>query len=229
MSQENSSETRAKGNGRISLKRNHIISIAFVVGVVIGMAIIGPMLMNLNSSNNASTDEWESLEVLGEAPDFTLINQDGQNVSLSDLKGNCILVDFIYTRCPMVEMCPRSTSNFAEVQMYIRDQWDGESKKNVTFISISFDSKYDNPKKLKVYGESFGANFSSWHFLTGDNETIDRVMDGFGVYYAEESDGTFGHTMMAALIDQESRIRKKYYGKIYEIEDVIKDIKQLLN
>ncbi|MAK04797.1 MAG: SCO family protein, partial [Euryarchaeota archaeon] len=38
------------------------------------------------------------------ATDFILINQDGENVSLSDFEGKIIVVAFTFTTCP--DFCP---------------------------------------------------------------------------------------------------------------------------
>ena len=45
------------------------------------------------------------LPVLREAPDFTLTNQDGLEVRLSDFRGKVVVMDFIYTSCP--DVCGR--------------------------------------------------------------------------------------------------------------------------
>jgi len=43
--------------------------------------------------------------------DFTLINQLGDTVSLSDLSGKTLIVDFFFTRCNTI--CPILTSNLS--------------------------------------------------------------------------------------------------------------------
>lgn len=211
------------------IKQTHIILMAISIGIVLSVGIFGPIILDILTPESDPIIESEPLKNLGQAPNFTLINQDGQNVSLSDLSGKSILIDFIYTRCPMANMCPKSTSNFAQIQQEIQSRGTIELIDKVCLITISFDSNYDTPQKLKQYGERYGANFSFWQFLSGDNESIRQVMDGFGVYYNEAGNGTFDHTMMSMLIDQKSVIRKRYYGNIYEIESVLDDIQQLVD
>ncbi|MEJ7604702.1 MAG: copper-binding protein [Bryobacteraceae bacterium] len=48
-------------------------------------------------------------------PDFTLIDQSGRQVSLLSLRGQVLAVQFIYTRCPMPDVCPRLAASFAAV------------------------------------------------------------------------------------------------------------------
>ncbi len=40
-------------------------------------------------------------------PDFTLTDQSNRTVHLSDFHGRVIAIDFIYTRCPLPDVCPR--------------------------------------------------------------------------------------------------------------------------
>src|SRR2546429_3842046 len=45
--------------------------------------------------------------------DFTLTDQLRQPVRLSDFRDKVIAVDFIYTRCPLPDVCPRLSATFA--------------------------------------------------------------------------------------------------------------------
>src|SRR5262245_47872925 len=55
-------------------------------------------------------------------PDFELVNQRGRAVRLSDFHDRVILVNFIYTRCPLPEVCPQLAANFAMVQRRFRER-----------------------------------------------------------------------------------------------------------
>ncbi|MBA46277.1 MAG: hypothetical protein CMB31_06805, partial [Euryarchaeota archaeon] len=50
-------------------------------------------------------------------PDFTLTDQDGNNVSLSDFKGKVVVVAFIFTSCP--DVCPaiEHTLNYVDFML----------------------------------------------------------------------------------------------------------------
>ena len=47
------------------------------------------------------------------APDFRLTDHRGESLALSDLRGKLVAVNFIYTRCPMSDVCPRLAASFA--------------------------------------------------------------------------------------------------------------------
>ncbi len=49
-------------------------------------------------------------------PDFSLTDRAGRSVKISDFRRRLIAVDFTYTRCPMPDVCPRLSANFARLQ-----------------------------------------------------------------------------------------------------------------
>ena len=51
-------------------------------------------------SNGASPQNYESAQVGNRAPDFELNNLEGQLVSLGDLRGKPVLINFWATWCP---------------------------------------------------------------------------------------------------------------------------------
>ena len=48
-------------------------------------------------------------------PDFAVTTQDGRTLRLSDLRGEVVVLTFIYTRCPLPEFCPAMDAKFAEL------------------------------------------------------------------------------------------------------------------
>src|SRR5216110_852216 len=73
------------------------------------------------------------------APDFTLTDgPTGQVITLSSLKGQVVLLTFLYTRCP--DACPLT----AETIRSARDTL-GDSAKDVMFVAVSVDPQGDTP------------------------------------------------------------------------------------
>jgi protein SCO1/2 len=75
----------------------------------------------------------ERLPVIGPAPGFTLTSQDGQSVSLGDLRGKAVAVTFIYASCP--DTCPLLTDKMARVQ----DALGADFGSKIAFVSITVD------------------------------------------------------------------------------------------
>ncbi len=143
-------------------------------------------------------------------PSFSLIDQSGSTVALSDFRGKVVVVDFIYTRCPLPDVCPRLSANFASV-----------SKKlpNVEFLSITIDPQFDTPAVLTAYARRWQAG-PSWKFLTGTAEQIREVAGLFGlVYWPEE--GSITHTVATAVIGRDGTLAAKIDGAGYRPDQLL--------
>jgi protein SCO1/2 len=141
-------------------------------------------------------------------PDFRLTDQTGVPVALSALKGKVVAVTFIYSRCPLPDYCPRMIENFRAV----RQRFAAQMATDLVLLTISFDPKYDTPEILTRYATSQRAGGPGWHFLTGDQASIERVCNAFGIqYWAEE--GLITHTLQTAVIDREGNLAATVEGK----------------
>jgi protein SCO1/2 len=143
-----------------------------------------------------------------EMPDFDLIDQAGRPVVLSALKGKVVAVTFIYSRCPLPDYCPRMIENFKA----LRDRFSSRMDRDLVFLTVSFDPRFDTPDVLAKYAASQRAGGPGWHFLTGDPAKIERVCNAFGIqYWAEE--GLITHSLQTAVIDRAGRLAATVEGK----------------
>jgi protein SCO1/2 len=108
----------------------------------------------------------------GAISDFTLIDQDENNVTLSLSNGEILVVAFIFTRCP--DVCPVITQSLKSVQ----DGLSSDYSDDVGFMSISVDPEYDTPERLKAFTELHDVN---WPHLTGDLEAMEELWNNFGL------------------------------------------------
>jgi len=141
-------------------------------------------------------------------PEFELTDQAGASVSLSSLHGKIVAVNFIYSRCPLPDYCPRMVENFRALRTRFLDRMD----RDLVFLTVSFDPQYDTPAILAQYAASQRAGGPGWHFLTGDPAKIERVCDAFGIqYFADE--GLITHSLQTAVIDRDGRLAATVEGK----------------
>ena len=119
---------------------------------------------------------WHSVKNLN----FT--NQLGQQVSLDDLKGKVIVLDFFFTRCPTI--CPQLGVAMKRLQRSFPN-----NDSIVQFVSISVDPKHDSVGQLRKWAEKFDVNPDSWWLLTGDRDSIYKFYYSicFWVKYSRES------------------------------------------
>ena len=98
-------------------------------------------------------EKVKELPVIGQIPAFDLIDQDGEQFTLDDLKGNVWLADFIFTTC--AGPCPIMTERMSTVQ---RDLI-GIDK--LQFVSFTVNPDYDTPEVLKKYAKRFDADINT--------------------------------------------------------------------
>lgn len=163
-----------------------------------------------------------------EVPDFTLVNQDGKDIRLSNFRGKALLLTFIYTRCPIPEYCDLMSNNFAKVDHQLKQQADVYSKTHL--LSITIDPEYDTPKVLRSYGaahtERYEAEtFEHWDFATGTKDQIKGIAQFFGLRYFQASDQIV-HSLRTAIISPDLKVVKIYRDNEWKPEDVVTELQK---
>jgi protein SCO1 len=145
-------------------------------------------------------------------PDFTLIDQSGRAVRLSSFQGQLVAVDFIYTRCPLPDVCPRLSANFARLQKRFAGK--------IVLLSITLDPRHDTPEVLAEYAGRWRADAHAWLFLTGSEDDIKKVAGHFGVVYWPE-EGAITHTSSTAIIDRAGNLAALVEGSSFTSQQLI--------
>jgi protein SCO1/2 len=153
-------------------------------------------------NGKATTDTiWHKVKNI----EFT--NQLGKKVSLYDLKGKIIVIDFFFTRCPSI--CPGLARSMKRLQ-------DSFLKNDsiVQFISISIDPEHDSVPQLRAFADRINANHDSWWFVTGNKKEIyDFALNELKAGLADtEVDSSFIHTENFFLLDSSFIVRGWYNG-----------------
>jgi protein SCO1/2 len=135
------------------------------------------------------------LETGALVPDFELVDQIGRPTRLSEFKGKIIVLQFIYTRCPVANVCPRLSSNFAFLQRKFRDHLG----RNLMLVSISIDPEHDTSGVLAEYAKNWRADAEGWRLLTGPVADIAEFGKSFGLIFWPD-EGAIGHNAITAVI-----------------------------
>ena len=161
------------------------------------------------------------------APDFELKDADGRTVRLSDLRGQVIVLNFIYTTCP--DVCPLHAERIAEVQAMVNQT---PMKDLVRFISITTDPETDTPQALRDYGPAHGLDHANWVFLTSGPErsvATRRLAERYGLRFDKTDDGTQIHAVVTHVIDREGRWRAKFHGLRFDPANLVVFVNALVN
>ncbi len=160
-----------------------------------------------------------------EVPDVKLFNQDGRPFGPKQFRGRALVVNFIYTRCPLPDQCPLLSANFAQLNSAILA--DEALRKRTHLLSVTLDPEYDRPPVLKAYGKTYaGGRFDNWDFATGEAAEVRRLAEFFGLTYKAEGDQVI-HSLRTAVVTPEGKLLKIYRGNEWKPGEVLNDLKNL--
>jgi protein SCO1 len=146
---------------------------------------------------------------------ITLQNQLGETVSLHDLRGKIVVVDYFFTHCPSI--CPFLTKNMKGLQdaLKMKDVTKRIDTSFVHFVSFTVDPERDTVAAIRRYADHFGVNSDVWWMLTGPKKTIyDFALNEvkLGLQDGEGVDSNFIHTQKFVVLDRKGVVRGYYDG-----------------
>ena len=116
--------------------------------------------------------EFRGNELTGgeRAADFALYDQFGSEVSLSERRGDVVVLTFLYTYCP--DICPVVAGHLAD----LRDELSGEPglMDRVSILVVSVDPERDTVDRAREYSDWYGM-LDGWSYLVGGRERLERI------------------------------------------------------
>lgn len=196
--QSDSSATTAPKRPRLFLWLALLV-ILLVGGVAIWSVVNGRLPFAAPSFNGTVIQSPDPVA------DFTLTASTGERLSLSDLRGQVVLLYFGYTFCP--DACPTTLDELKKVPAALGDQAD-----EVQVVMVTVDPRRDTPEVLREYLAYFDPSFLG---LTGSEEEVLAAASPLGIYFAahEGSPATgylVDHTTSVLAIDKEGYLRLLY-------------------
>jgi len=181
------------------------------------------LLILINGCGTPAMDDYSSER-------FELVDQNGESVIFpGDFEGSPLIVGFIYTNCP--DICSFITANVGNIHEEVDDPGDTQ------FVLITFDPQRDTAEVLKKYAQAFEMDREPFHFLTGDPETIEALMERVSVrtqesYSKDLESGErlyfINHSDKILLINQNSQLIFDYGGSMTPIPIIVEDLNKLL-
>lgn len=136
-------------------------------------------------------------------PDVELVDQDGRSARFrSELIGDrYAAITFVFTRCPTI--CPMLNGIFKRLQNEIPERLGNDT----VLLTVSVDPVNDIPERLKEHAERLRAE-PGWRFLTGEQETVNRLLRALEVYTPDPSD----HAPTVFVVDGRTDVWTRLYG-----------------
>ncbi len=135
---------------------------------------------------------------------FTFANQKGDSITLQNMKGRIVVVEYFYSTCKGI--CPTMNENMTKVYEAFRNDND------VLILSHTVDPFRDSVQALQIYSQQFGADPEHWMFLTGDKKALyDQARYSYLITAVENKEvhieDDFIHEKYFVLIDKQGRLR----------------------
>jgi len=151
-------------------------------------------------------------------PDPAFVDQRGAAFSLHDLRGQSVVLAFIYTRCTDIRECPLVSGKFAALQRLFRGA-------PVHLVEVSLDPSYDRPRILAAYARRFDADPTRWTFATGDPKTVLNFVDQFSVTAFPDPRLGVIHSERTVLIDPNGVIRNLVDDIAWSPSEIVTEVR----
>ncbi len=148
-------------------------------------------------------------------PDFALIDQAGQTAHLTQFRGKVVALTFAYSRCPNPNYCFRLSNNLAQLKARFHAAAGGD----LILLTIVIDPAQDRGKALERYADTWKADPSTWHFLTGSVADVRRAAELFGMNFWSD-EGFLTHSFHTAVIDREGKLAANLEGNQFTAEQL---------
>jgi cytochrome oxidase Cu insertion factor (SCO1/SenC/PrrC family) len=137
------------------------------------------------------------------APAFSLIDQNGQAVSLATLHGKELALTFLDPVC--TSDCPLIAQEFRAANGVL-----GADSRNVELVAIDANPRYRSTDFLAAFDQQEGlARVPNWLYLTGSLPQLEAVWRAFGVQIDYAPGGAMiDHSEIAYVIDASGRTRE---------------------
>ena len=149
------------------------------------------------------------------------LSTENKEIQLSDFKSKFIAISFIFSKCPMPNMCPASIYKNQYLSTIFKSN-------DIKFLMVSFDYLYDTPEVLSnVYGN---INTENLIFLSSYNHIDDiyTLTQQAGVGYWGVEENNIGHTMRTIILDQNLKLVKTLDGMDWNPGEAKKSIENLI-
>jgi len=135
------------------------------------------------------------------APDFRLVNQFGQPMSLSQFRGKVVILAFSDSQCTTV--CPLTTVGMVEAKELL-----GTAGEHVQLLGVNANPQATATADVMAYSQAHSM-VNQWDFLTGSPAQLRAVWKDYHIY-AQIQAGQIDHTPAVYVIDQRGREQKLY-------------------
>ena len=191
--------------------------------LLFGLACVGTVAA---VAQTAAPDESAALATSQAAigrqlDDYPFIDQNGQPLRLSSLRGRPVVLSLVYTSC--FRICSGLTLHLRDV---VSEAQRALGPDTFTVLTVGFDTPNDTPERMRLYAQERGAQMQGWHFASADAATVDRLARDVGFTYRRSPKG-FDHITQTTIIDGSGHVVLQVYGQDFRPPSLVEPLKRL--
>jgi protein SCO1/2 len=154
-------------------------------------------------------------------PDVELADENGRSVRVGDFFGaRPVVLAFVYYECPMLcsQVLSAMTSSLNLLSLTAGDDFE--------IVVVSFDARetFEQAaarKAIALERYDRAGTGSAWHFLTGKQESIDRLTRAAGFRYVwDDETQQFAHPTGVVVLTPDGRVARYLFGIDYGPRDL---------
>jgi protein SCO1/2 len=154
--------------------------------------------------------------------DAVFRDEAGREVRLGEYfnHGRPVIITLVYYECPMLcnQVLNELAGSIKTLSFNVGQEFD--------IVTVSFDAR-ETPELAAAKKESYMARYgragaeAGWHFLTGEQKSIDALTRAVGFRYTyDEKSKQFAHASGIMLTTPEGRLARYFYGLEYSPKDL---------
>ncbi|MBV9534338.1 MAG: redoxin domain-containing protein [Solirubrobacterales bacterium] len=185
-------------------RRSMVVLAVATMVVAAGVGAALALVTGRNSSSASATNNPvldPGTPISGRAVNFTLTDQFGRSVSLSDFRGKVVILAFNDPVCTTV--CPLTTTAMLEAKALL-----GNAASRVELLGVGANPTATAVKWVRDYSRVHGMT-DKWHFLTGALPELKRVWKTYGIE-ARVVHGLIDHTPALYVITPRGTLSRLY-------------------
>lgn len=153
-------------------------------------------------------------------PNYPLVNHQGKPFQLYDLKGQHVLLSFIFTRCPLEKMCPLTVSLNKRVFSALKKE---KAAPKVHFLLVTLDPDYDSAEVLAKFSKARGLTTPPFLLATGNPNSLADLASQFNVIGFPTATSTLlSHNLKTILLDPHFVTIKEFKDNEWSPKDVLR-------
>jgi len=211
-----------------NLNKNDSVKFKFIItetsSYAMDFRIIGTRINDDDEDDFWEDDEYTKKEIGEKLSNITLLDINAKSTSLDDYSGKFVFISFIFTRCPVPNMCPAVVIKNGVIARNFKDN------DNVKLVMVSFDYLYDTPEILKSFYSSSIEGFPNWNVLSSVGKVSDlyTLSSEIGCEYWGIEKNNIGHNLRSALIGPDKALLKIWEGDDWLAGSVSNEIKNYI-